>query len=106
MRRRTISFAAFFLSAALLISSCCGCAKKKGNESDLDEEIVDVIKNYGKAVKKLSIDKILDCAPDSDFETLDTDTEESEIFSALFKRVKLEVKETAAKKEKHCYGDG
>ena len=99
MRRRTISFAAVFLSAALLISSCCGCAKKKENESDLDEEIVEVIKNYGKAVKKLSIDKILDCAPDSDFETLDTDTEESEIFSALFKRVKLEVKETAAKKK-------
>ena len=53
MRRRIVSFASLFLSAALLISSCCGCAKKKENESDLDEEIVEVIKNYGKAVKKL-----------------------------------------------------
>ena len=69
MRRRIVSFASLFLSAALLISSCCGCAKKKENDSDLDEEIVEVIKNYGKAVKKLSIDKILDYASDSDFDS-------------------------------------
>ena len=99
MRRRIVSFASLFLSAALLISSCCGCAKKKENDSDLDEEIVEVIKNYGKAVKKLSIDKILDYASDSDFETLDLDSEESEIISALLKRAKIEVTETTIKKK-------
>lgn len=101
MKKRLISLASVMLTFSLLLTSCSKSdSKKKGKEGDADEAIVEVFEGYGKQLKKLSVSKIAEYAPDSALQDLDLSGDEEEVFKALLKKASIEVEETEIKEKK------
>ncbi len=103
MKKRLISFASALLTLSLLLTSCTSKSSKKDGKDDggdADEEIVEVFEGYGKQLKKLSLSKIEDYAPESELLDLDLTGDEEEIVKTLLKRASLDVEETEIKEKK------
>ena len=81
MKKRLISFASALLTFSLLLTSCTSKSSKKDGKDDggdADEEIVEVFEGYGKQLKKLSLSKIEDYAPESELLDLDLTGDEED----------------------------
>ena len=103
MKKRLISLASVMLTFSLLLTSCTSKSSKKkdkDSESDADEEIVEVFEGYGKQLKKLSVSKIADIAPDTSLQDLDLSGDEEDIVKALVKKASFEIEETEIKEKK------
>ncbi|MBR5418619.1 MAG: hypothetical protein IK109_11420 [Clostridiales bacterium] len=101
MKKRLISLASVLLTFSLLLTSCSKSdSKKSDKKGDADDEIVEVFEGYGKQLKKLSVSKITDYAPDSAMQDLDLSGDEEEIVKALLKKASFEVEETEIKEKK------
>lgn len=91
MKKIMVGITSIVLSAALLLTSCASSEKKKDNEADLDEAVVEVLDGYFKQVKKGSFNKTSKYTESSAFSDLDLSSDESEVVNALLDTVSYEI---------------
>ena len=102
MKKRFTGVAAFVLSASLLLSTACSKkdSKKKSGDSDLNEDIVEVVEDYFKNLSEMSFKKVKKAVEDSAFSDLDLKSDEFDVLSAYLEKVEIEVTEADGKEKK------
>ena len=101
MKKRFTGAAAFVLSASLLLSTACSKKdSKKKSDSDLNEDIVEVVEDYFKNLSDMSFKKVKKSVEDSAFGDLDLKSDEFDVLSAYLEKVEIEVTEADGKEKK------
>ena len=101
MKKRFTGAAAFVLSASLLLSTACSKKdSKKKSDSDLNEDIVEVVEDYFKNLSDMSFKKVKKAVEDSAFADLDLKSDEFDVLSAYLEKVEIEVTEADGKEKK------
>ena len=103
MKKKLMEITALVLTGALLFSACSSSDKKKDkdeDESDLNEEIVEVVDNYFGKLTDMSFSKITKYVEESSFSDLDLSSDEFDVLNAYLSKVTYEITETEAKEKK------
>ncbi|MBO4927518.1 MAG: hypothetical protein J5379_04625 [Clostridiales bacterium] len=102
MKKKFMGIAAFVLTASLLLSACSSSSKKeeKDSDSDLNEEIVEVIDKYFDQITDMSFSKLSKSVENSSFAEMDLKSDEFDVLNALMGKVKYEITEADGKEKK------